>query len=285
MTIKTMIQQATNELLASGVEAAATEARFLVESLCALDRKQMLVHSNMILTDDEVASVESAVRKRGTGYPLQYLIGRWEFYGLPFEVGEGVLIPRPDTETLVDEALAVMEPIAKPAVADLCSGSGCIAVAIAKKRPDCRVMAVEVSEEAYPYLEKNIALNQTGNVAPVKADVLGGISLSMAGAFDVIVSNPPYIKTDDMEKLQREVLFEPSVALDGHRDGLYFYREITRRWKQCLKPGGVLLYEVGYNQADEVSAILLQNGFEDIQQKNDLNGIARAVSGVRTASL
>lgn len=285
MTIKTMIQQAADELLAAGVEAAAAEARFLVESLCALDRKQMLMHSNMLLTDDEVASVERAVRKRGTGYPLQYLIGRWEFYGLPFVVGEGVLIPRADTETLVDEALDVMQDITKPAVADLCSGSGCIAVAVAKRRPDCRVMAVEASEEAYHYLEKNIILNEAQNVAPVKADVLGGISLNLAGAFDVIVSNPPYIKTDDMEKLQREVLFEPSVALDGRGDGLHFYREITRRWKQCLKPGGALLYEVGYDQADEVSAILLQNGFDNIRNRNDLNGIARVVSGIRTGLL
>lgn len=284
MTIRKMIEAVSNELLAQGVEAAATEARFLVESLCKLDRKQLLMHSDMILTDTEVARIEEAVQRRLAGWPLQYILGRWEFYGYPFIVGEGVLIPRADTEALVEAALNAMKELPKPAVADLCSGSGCIAVAVAKQRADSRVMAVEFSEEAYPYLEQNIALNEAANVAPVKGNVVGEVSLGFADTFDIIVSNPPYIKTSDMRTLQREVRFEPSVALDGRKDGLYFYREITRRWKPCLKAGGRLLYEVGFDQAEAVCAILQENGIESIETKNDLNGIARVVSGKKAIS-
>ncbi len=279
MTIRKMIEAVSDELLTQGVEAAPTEARFLVESLCKLNRKQLLMHRDMILTDTEVARIEEAVQRRLAGWPLQYLLGRWEFYGYPFIVGEGVLIPRADTETLVEAALTVMKELPKPAVADLCSGSGCIAVALAGQRADSRVMALEFSEEAYPYLEQNIALNEATNVAPVKGNVVGEVSLGFADTFDVIVSNPPYIKTSDMRTLQREVRFEPSIALDGRKDGLYFYREITRRWKPCLRAGGSLLYEVGFDQAEAVCAILQENGFEGIETKNDLNGIARVVSG------
>ena len=284
MTIKKMTETVKNELLAAGVETPALEARFLVEALCGVSRKDMILSGEMMLTDDEVNSITDATSKRTIGFPLQYLLGKWEFFGYPFYVGEGVLIPRPDTEILVQAVLDMMKEQPKPAVADLCSGSGCIAVSIAKQRADSRVMAVELSQEAYPYLERNIELNNTVNVVPVQGDVLGALSEKFTGAFDIIVSNPPYIKTGDMRKLQREVRYEPDIALDGRKDGLHFYRGITAKWKSCLKDGGILLFETGADQAAEVAAILEENGLAQVAVTKDLNGIDRVVSAVKLSA-
>ncbi|MFA9380072.1 MAG: peptide chain release factor N(5)-glutamine methyltransferase, partial [Acetanaerobacterium sp.] len=194
----------------------------------------------------------------------------------------GVLIPRPETEVLVREALEAVSTIKNPAVADLCSGSGCIAIAIARERADARVTAVEKYDDAYAFLERNLERNEVKNVLPIKADALGEFSQSLEGAFDLIVCNPPYIKTSDMRTLQREVRFEPSEALDGRQDGLYFYREITRRWMPCLTAGGRLIYETGYDQGAAVSEILQTNGFEQVGITRDYNDIDRVVYGTCT---
>ncbi len=281
MTTKRTIEGVKKELAAAGIENPQREARFLVEGICRVSRGDMFLHSEMLLTDTEQEQVAQAVQKRLVGWPLQYLIGEWEFYGYPVYVGEGVLIPRPETELLVREALTVLGSLQKesPAVADLCSGSGCIAIAVAREYLSARVTAVEKYDDAYGYLERNIIKNETENVMPVKADVLGPLAQSLAGMFDVIVSNPPYIKTADMKTLQREVRFEPSEALDGRKDGLHFYREITTRWKTCLLPGGTLLYEIGQDQGESVAAILQENGFTDIQVMQDYNKLNRIVRG------
>ncbi len=281
MTTKKIIESVKKELAADGIENPQREARFLVEGICRVSRGGMFLHSEMLLTDTEQEQIAEAVRKRLVGCPLQYLIGEWEFYGYPVYVGEGVLIPRPETELLVREALTVLGMLQKnsPSVADLCSGSGCIAVAIAREYPDARVTAVEKYDDAYGYLERNIQRNETQNVLPVKADVLGPLAQSLAGMFDVIVSNPPYIKTTDMKTLQREVRFEPSEALDGRQDGLHFYREITKQWKSCLVPGGTLLFEIGHDQGESVAAILMENGFTNIQVMQDYNHLDRIVCG------
>ncbi len=281
MTTKRTIESVKKEFAAAGIENPQREARFLVEGICRVLRGGMFLHSDMLLTDSEQEQIEHAVQKRLVGWPLQYLIGEWEFYGYPVYVGEGVLIPRPETELLVEQTLNILRDMQKesPVVADLCSGSGCIAIAVGREYPGVRVTAVEKYEDAYGYLERNIARNGAENVLPVKADVLGPLCQSLAGTFDVIVSNPPYIKTEDMKTLQSEVRFEPSEALDGRQDGLHFYREITKRWKTCLVPGGTLLYEIGLNQGEDVAAILRENGFADVQIKQDYNKLDRMVCG------
>ncbi len=279
MTIKKIAESVKKELAAAGIDTAQRESRFLVEGICRLSRGRMFLHSDMILTDSEREQVALAVKKRLEGWPLQYLIGEWDFYGYPIYVGEGVLIPRPETELLVRDALRALSALNKksPAVADLCSGSGCIAIAIAREYADARVTAVEKYDDAYGYLERNIERNEASNVLPVKDDVLGPLAGSLEGMFDVIVCNPPYIRTEDLATLQKEVQFEPVEALDGKEDGLYFYREITKLWKPCLAPGGTMLFEIGFDQGESVSQILRENGFSWVEVRRDYNELDRIV--------
>lgn len=282
MTIRKTTDSIKKDFAAAGIYNPQREARFLVEGICRLSRGGMFLHSDMLLTDEEQEKIAQAAARRLEGYPLQYLIGEWDFYGYPFFVGEGVLIPRPETELLVREALAVLRGLGKadPAVADLCSGSGCIAVAVAKEFPTCRVTAVENSPEAFAYLEKNIERNKVSNVFAQNEDVLGPLADEMQGAFDVIVCNPPYIVTQELQTLQPEVQFEPRQALDGGEDGLLFYREITRLWQHCLAPGGSLLYEIGYDQGQTVPQLLRESGFSRVEVRQDYNGIDRIVHAV-----
>lgn len=212
-------------------------------------------------------------QRRKNGEPLQYLLGEWEFYGLPFKLGKGVLIPRADTESLVDKALELLKPIRSPRVLDLCSGTGCIAVAIAHIRSDAQVTALELSEDAYKYLVQNIALNQV-DVKPVMADVKEYIPPE---DFDMIVSNPPYIPKETIATLQPEVQREPRKALDGGRDGLDFYRLIAGQYLGSLKLGGWLCLEVGKGQSGMVVKLLEEAGYGNIATHEDLGGIERVV--------
>ena len=190
-------------------------------------------------------------------------------------MGEGVLVPRQDTETLVEAALELIRDIKAPRVCDLCSGSGCIAISIAGDRQDATVTAVEKYPAAYSYLEQNIKLNNASNVTPKLYDVLN----EPFGKYNLIVCNPPYIPSGDEKELSKEVLNEPHTALFGGEDGLYFYREISKNWKQSLVSGGILAFEVGINEAAAVAEILKTNGFTNIGFKNDLIGIQRVVFG------
>ncbi|MFZ2538695.1 MAG: peptide chain release factor N(5)-glutamine methyltransferase [Oscillospiraceae bacterium] len=220
----------------------------------------------------------NAAKTRAKGYPLQYIIGEWEFYGRKFDVGEGVLIPRADTETLIDVVLEYAKDKQNLKVVDLCSGSGCIAVTIAKGLSNVEVYAIEKSEEAYDYLLKNIKKN-TANVNPKLADVLTfDENLS---EFDIVVSNPPYLTNKQMKTLQKEVGFEPEMALYGQDDGLFFYKEITKLWKNRIKTGGLLAYEIGQGQENAVTAILNEHGFKTICQRADLCDIIRVIYGIK----
>ncbi|WP_066453073.1 peptide chain release factor N(5)-glutamine methyltransferase [Anaerotruncus rubiinfantis] len=213
------------------------------------------------------------------GEPLQYLLGEWEFYGLPFEVGEGVLIPRPDTETLVDLARSFLKGREAPAVADLCAGSGCIAVAAAHYFPSAQIYALELSEAALAYLRRNAARNRAENIRVLACDVLHppkGLP-----RLDLILSNPPYIPGHEMESLQRQVQHEPQMALYGGEDGLHFYRAIPPLYLPLLKDGGMLAFEVGYNQARQVAALLTESGFVQVGTRKDLAGIDRVVFGYK----
>lgn len=257
-------------------ESPSFEAFELLAGCAGLSRTQVLTGSSE-LSDEQIRTIDAALLRRLNGEPLQYILGEWTFYGRPFSVGEGVLIPRADTETLVEAALSLASVVEKPQIADLCAGSGCIAVTLARELSGASVDAFEKSEEAFSYLTRNIARHGAA-VRPFLFDVCA----SSAGLYDMIVSNPPYLSDGDMAHLQREVSFEPSMALAGGADGLDFYRIITRRWKSNLKNGGALLYEVGAGQADSVSAILSENDFADICTWRDLCGIIRVVGGIKT---
>ena len=253
--------QLTELLAAGGIADAALEAGWILEDI-----------------PDAAKALETA-RRRAAHEPLQYLLGKWEFYGMPFYVGEGVLIPRADTETLVDAVLADVPDCAGQRIADLCTGSGCIAAALAKRMPQTQFFGLDMSPAALSYAEKNTALNHTDNVQLVCADVLDEKTAAQYSGLSAIVCNPPYLTAEDMANLQQEVTYEPASALDGGADGLHFYREITRIWKHSLRAGGLLAYEAGYTQAAQIGEILRENGFVQIRQICDLGGIARVVTG------
>lgn len=248
-----------------------TEARYITAHLAGCEPNRLILSQCQI----EQSSIEQIVDKRRKGIPLQYILGKWWFYKSEFLVGEGVLVPRQDTETLVEAALELLGEIKNPTVCDLCSGSGCIAISIARERADANVTAVEKYSDANLYLQKNIQHNGANNVRAVQYDVLD----KPFGEYDLIVSNPPYIKNSDKKELSKEVLSEPHTALFGGEDGLYFYRKITKIWKSALKPNGVLAFEVGINQDGAVAEILRSNGFINIGFKSDLIGIQRVVFG------
>ena len=231
-------------------------------------------------TDEQINVCNNILFRRIHGEPLQYLLGKWEFYGLPFYVGDGVLIPRQDTETLVDTILNAHIPQA-PKILDLCSGSGCIGITLSKKIPLADVTAVEISEKASGYINRNNRLNGT-YMRLVTGDVLNEKVAGMFSEVDVIACNPPYLTERDMKNLQKEVTFEPSLALFGGKDGLKFYRIITELWKSTLKSGGMLVYEIGMGQEKDVEKILSDNKFCNISTADDLCGITRVVFGYKS---
>ena len=222
------------------------------------------------------AELERCLELRASGYPIQYIVGGWEFYSLPLALGPGVLIPRQDTEVLVDVAIDTLKQANLPApeVVDLGSGSGCIAIAVKANYPNACVTAVEVSADAAAFLESNITASGLEATA-----VLGDMrEYTHPKPIDLLLSNPPYIPGGELTGLQREVLHEPALALDGGEDGLNFYREIAARYKAQLAPGGRVLLEIGAGQQDEVSDILAAHGFGEIKVHHDLNGLPRVVS-------
>lgn len=257
----------------------------LMEDLCGVTREISAVHPEKELTEALANAAVKGARRRAAGYPLQYILGKWEFYGRTFKVGEGVLIPRPDTETLIDEILTRLEKNTSHGIIDLCSGSGCIAVTLAKELTGSAVYAVELSSEAFPYLVENVRANGA-EVKLLKGDVMNGALLenfrTSEGEYldiDCIVSNPPYLTDKEMEELQKEVTFEPEMALYGGNDGLKFYRVIACLWKDLLKKDGLMIFETGTEQAEDVKKILSDSGFSDIFTANDATGGVRVVGG------
>lgn len=274
---KTTYQTVCTILKQAEIENYINEAFELIYHFLGITKNDILL-SKPLVQDKKHDLLLAMTHKRAGGYPLQYIIGKWEFYGLPIYVGEGVLIPRSDTEVLVDSALEyAKEKNNQPLkIVDLCSGSGCIAIALKKMLPICDIYAIEKSEQALSFLRKNVELNQV-DVHIIKDDVLN--PQTNIADFDIIVSNPPYLTKTDMEQLQLEVSYEPEMALYGTEDGLHFYREITKIWTNKLKKGGFLSFEIGQNQHNDVTKILFQNGYNSICNKRDLCDIIRVVCG------
>ena len=265
--------------ICSAISGVTDNARF--EAECILEgvgirRLTQLTEPGLPVPEDTAETVREMARRRADGEPLQYILGEWEFYGYPFKVGRGVLIPRQDTETLVEltESFIGKNGSGK-IIADLCAGSGCIGIALAR-RCGCRVKSYELSGEALGYLVENIKLNSVENsVEPIRGDVL---KIVPDEKFDAVVTNPPYLNDNDMASLQREVSFEPEIALYGGRDGLDFYRSIMNRWTGCLKPGGLIAAEIGIGQEKDVMRIFSDNGIKPECVK-DTCGVCRVVYG------
>lgn len=276
MTIREACLMVRSRLSDAGIAAADFEARQLACHCFGLSGGELLLHGGKEAGTLALTRLARLAEQRAARRPLQYLLGEWSFYGLTFEVGEGVLIPRPDTETLVEEGLTRLKGVSSPAVLDLCAGSGCIAVTIAKHRPDARVDALEKYPAALFYLRKNIARHLTGNVRVLERDLFAGPD---GGPYDLILSNPPYIPAGELSDLMPEVRAEPVTALDGGPDGLQFYRVIAGGWSRLLRPGGWLLAEVGMGQHEAVAGLFAEAGLCGIGLIKDIGGICRVVCG------
>lgn len=276
MTIFECYQQTKKLLKEAGIEDSAFEARQILRYITKLSNNEIIIHYADSLDALQQTMWKSVVGQRLEHYPLQYILGEWSFYGLNFYVGEGCLIPRADTETLVDTAFRFMEKNEKARVLDLCAGSGCIGITIASRFKESTVTLVEKYDIPYSYCEKNIHKNSSETLSLIKADVFDFIP---EGKYDLIVSNPPYINARDMENLSQEVLNEPDSALYGGEDGLDFYRVILRRYPEFVNNGGMIALEIGCDQSQAVISLMQEAGLKDINTAQDINGIQRVVYG------
>lgn len=280
MTYREMLAHAEQQLCENGIENAAFDCRELLAKAVDKSVSQLSVYMGEKAEDPVNAEFSALLERRIKGEPLQYILGEWEFYGLTFKVGEGVLIPRQDTETLVELVINKHKNSDSLTLVDLCSGSGCIPVALEKYLSCESIYAVEKSEKAMKYLDENIRLNAS-KVKSLQGDILDTSVIEMLPEADIITCNPPYLTSRDMNELQKEVTFEPEEALFGGDDGLDFYRAVTRLWKDKLKQGGMLIYEIGMGQEHEVMQIMIQHGFENVRCKPDACGIMRCVMGTK----
>ena len=256
------------------------EARELVAFACGKTKEELLRDSRLYVTPEVEARVRALVQRHLDGEPTAYLIGEWEFYGLPLDISRDVLIPRPDTEVLAGLAIDFVKTQGACRVLDLCAGSGCIGLAVASQCPESRVVLGELSEGALRICRQNIRRNGlSGRVVPMQMDALAPPPAQL-GEFRCLVSNPPYIPAGDIPGLDPSVRdHEPHMALDGGADGLDFYRNLAGEWKNALTVGGKIFLEVGIGQADDVLRLLRAQGFGDLEITKDLNGIPRVVHG------
>lgn len=277
MTVNEIYQSGLKLLENNNIENSKFEAQSLLQKAFSLDRVGFIIHKTDKADENCSHNFLNFIEKRISGEPLQYILGEWSFMGFDFKVGRGVLIPRDDTEVVVNLCIDFLENRTDKKTVDLCSGSGAIAVAL-DKISGAKVTAVEIDETAFSYLETNVKENNS-SVKPVMADALKICETFADGELDLIVSNPPYIKSADIETLQKEVQLEPRLALDGGEDGCDFYREIVNRWSRKLKKGGALAFELGEGQADAVKALMTEQGFSDFKISLDFGGVQRAIIG------
>lgn len=274
LTIFSAYNSTKKQLNSAGIEDYALEARYIMRHITGYDNTKIMANYMEELTPLQQTVLKNMVTRRMSGYPLQYILGVWQFYGLDFFVGEGVLVPRADTETLVRRALGFLENRPDAKMLDLCAGSGCVGIAVAKNS-GVKGVAVEKYETAYAYLEKNIKRHSVP-LTPVLADIL---NYETTDKFDLIVANPPYISEEELSLMNRETSFEPREALFAEDDGLFFYKKIAALYKEKLLPGGMLAVEIGFSQAEAVTEIFKENGFVNIAVDNDYSGNQRVVFG------
>lgn len=266
----------------AGVEDARLNARELLAKALGSDCRSLTFNQKLTNESDEQTQLEfeRLCLRRLNGEPLQYLVGEWEFYGLPFKVGRGVLIPRQDTETLVDMVIKKAPKDRALTVIDLCAGSGCIGIALEKNLQCESVTGVELFDEAIEYMKQNIKLNHS-KMIPVKGDVTDDKTAQKLPSADVITANPPYLTAEDMKAMQCEVTFEPQSALFGGEDGLELYRHILINFKEKLKSGGLIAFEIGKDMQEEVMTMLIRHGFENVRAHRDMCGVFRCVTGYK----
>ncbi len=270
--VRDIINKAQNTLEAAGIADSQVDSWLLAEFVFGITRAKYYANMQMTVDGKSAEKYNELVNQRAGHIPLQHLVGTQEFMGLTFKVNENVLIPRQDTELLVENVADCLGN-GERTVLDMCTGSGCIAVSIDRLSKDSKVTAVDISEKALEVAQENNRFNNA-NVTFIQSDLFTNV----IGRYDIIVSNPPYIRTDEIPKLMEEVKsHEPVMALDGMEDGLYFYKKICNEASDYLNDNGKIFFEIGYDQGDDVSEILRQNRFCNIEVLKDLSGNDRVV--------
>lgn len=287
MDIQKMYDRGREKLARSGVREADLDAWYLLEHVTGVDRAGFYLHPERKLTKEEALRYEELTEKRSRRIPLQHLTGEQEFMGLTFQVNEHVLIPRQDTEILVETGLSFLNEGKVPSdkksgkrrILDMCTGSGCILLSLlslAKDRENMEGIGADISGEAIEVAKKNA---EALSVEAVFSQ--GDLFEAVSGRFGMILSNPPYIRTEELKTLEPEVKdHDPVLALDGKEDGLFFYRKIVGLAGNYLEKGGLLLFEIGCDQGEDVSVLMKENGYRDVTVKKDLAGLDRVVLGV-----
>ncbi len=284
MTLGEIYKEGKNILKNANIDNYSFDVMCIIGHCFNLKRHDLSVQQNRTVSNSEKNIFFKLIEKRKNHYPLQYILGQCNFMGNEFKIGEGVLIPRDDTEVLVNASTDILKCKENANVLDLCSGSGIVAISLAKKFKNTHFFSVELSNKAISYLLSNIKTNHTKNVTPIKYDVLDSklaIFRELKYKFDLIVSNPPYINSNDIITLQKEVQNEPKMALDGGEDGLVFYRAIAENWTQLLKNNGSICVEIGMGQKDSVVDIFRKAGLKDVNSRKDINGIDRVVCATK----
>jgi release factor glutamine methyltransferase len=272
MNIKELTLNGVSKLNEFNIEDSTTKVRILLSSLLNVSKEKLLIMDEEV-DEKLVERFNDNLNKLIKGVPVQYLVNKQSFYGMDFFVDNRVLIPQPDTECLVEEGLEFLKGKENAKVLDLCTGSGAIAISIAKNS-DATIYASDISKDALDVAKLN-ATTLGADITFIESDLFKNINEK----FDLIISNPPYIKTDVIESLSIEVKNEPILALDGKEDGLYFYREIIKSAKDYLNPNGKLLFEIGFDQKESVTKLFDEAGFNNVYSKKDLAGLDRIVSG------
>lgn len=257
-TLYSVYREAIKAFQEAGCDSPEFDAQQLVSYCFGYNKTGLLMNSGASVDDVKLILFEDCVKRRCQHEPLQYIIGIWDFYKYSFKVGSGVLIPRPETEILVDFAVGEINKNGYKTVFDLCCGSGCIGLSVAKMCPQVKVYCVDISDDALEYTRKNKELLGCDNVTVVKSDVLDGTGFIGLPRPDVIISNPPYIRSAEIAGLQAEVLYEPKLALDGGEDGLIFYRKLSEIWYPLINRGGYLAMECGEDQANDILSLYLE---------------------------
>lgn len=273
MTYRELFEYGKKQLEDAGIEEAALDARLLLEYICHTDRNALLVHGDSVRSDLEEQFYRMVIEKRTQRIPLQHITGQQEFMGLTFKVNEHVLIPRQDTEILVEEAMRYLSDGMR--ILDICTGSGCILLSLLKYSNECEGLGVDISDDALAVAREN-AQNLGLEAEFRHSDLLEKVE----GKFDMIVSNPPYIETAVIDTLMPEVReHEPMLALDGREDGLYFYRRIVEQCTSYMTRGARLFFEIGYDQGEAVKDMMIHKGFCEVEIIKDYAGLDRVITG------
>ena len=285
-TFHKLLTEGTQILMSAGIEEARLDAWLLLEYAADISRAWYYAHPETETEEETALKYIELCKKRAEHIPLQHLTHQACFMGYDFYVDERVLVPRQDTEVLAEEALNRLAELKNPKILDMCTGSGCLLLSILMEKPDASGTGVDISKEALAVASRNRkSLNLEERAVLVQSDTFSGDYFQKNSGntcleYDMLISNPPYIPTADIQQLMDEVRFhDPVLALDGREDGLFFYRKITEQAGRYLRPGGWLMYEIGCEQGNDVSAIMKQNGFVDVEVKKDLAGLDRVVTG------